>query len=183
MRHLVGLILGIVLAPVLLYGAAWGSSHVLQAAARLAVNRETVLGIGALLLVGVVVGALTSMRWLSPVGALVAGLFYLGLTVAFLADFRVVGDLFPRGVLVLSFIGTGGVALLGAILVVSAMSPTRWRPVRVAAEPDPGYLQPPPMPQFGSQPWAQDPAPPGGFSDASAPRPPETPRGDYPGIR
>jgi hypothetical protein len=134
MRHLWSLLLALGLTP-LIYSAAGVS------AVRLADARElgTAAGIG--LAAGFVAGGLYAvlvMVQLSPVGPVVAGLIYLGVTVWALLDrdgFTSVipADLFGERGALHRPVGMG-TALLAAPLILTVLSPRRWRGVATSTK-------------------------------------------------
>lgn len=187
MRYFVAAVLGLVLAPVLLYALGWATA---AAAASWSdgpgpATSAGMAATGVLVIVGVGIAVL--IRGLSPLTALIVGLGFLALNVMHLVAVPASAVLpSSAGGIEIEWVGTAAllqqsvVAMLGVALVVSALSPARWRTGPAAAEPDPDYLQPPPMPQVGSQSWTYDPTPPGGFPGPSGPA---TSRGDYPTTR
>lgn len=144
MRHVVAAVLGLVLAPVLLYALGWGTA---VAAAAWSDNPgsatpEALAAAGVLLVVGV--GMAMLIRGLSPLTALIVGLGFLALNVVDLVALPA-SELLPRsaaGVVRIDWVGTAGlleqniIAMLGVAIVVSVLAPSRWRARRAAAGPD-----------------------------------------------
>jgi hypothetical protein len=137
MRHVWSLLLALVLTP-LIYASAGLS------AVRLADARELGMTAGVGLVAALVAGglyALLVMARLSPVGPIVAGLVYLGVTLWTLLDRSGFEDLIPpdlfgeKGVLHRP-VGMG-TALLAAPLLLTVFSPRRWR--RLAQPEAPTY--------------------------------------------
>jgi hypothetical protein len=133
MRHLWSLLLAVGLTP-LIYAAA-GVSAVRLADAR-ELGASAGIGLGAGLLAGGLYALLVMVR-LSPVGPVVAGLAYLGVTIWALLDrdgftsvipanlFNEVGALHrPVGM---------GTALLAAPLIITVFSAGRWRGTKAPA--------------------------------------------------
>jgi hypothetical protein len=143
MRHLWSLLLALGLTP-LIYAVAGVS------AARLADARElgvaAGIGLGAGLLAGVLYAVLVMVR-LSPVGPVVAGLAFLGVTIWSLMDWNgftslIPADLFGEKGALHKPVGMG-TALLAAPLILTVFSPRRWRksaaPTPSAADAAPAY--------------------------------------------
>jgi hypothetical protein len=127
MRHLWSLLLALGLTP-LIYAAA-GVSAVRLADAR-ELGTSAGIGLGAGLVAGGLYALLVMVR-LSPVGPVVAGLTYLGVTVWALLDrggFTSVipADLFGENGALHRPIGMG-TALLAAPLILTVISARRWR--------------------------------------------------------
>jgi hypothetical protein len=127
MRHLWSLILALVLTP-LIYTAA-GVSAVRLSDAR-GLGSTAVVGLVAALVAGGLYALLVMVR-LSPVGPVVAGLIYLGVTIWALLDLTGFQDFLPP-----DFFGEKGVlhrpvgmgtALLAGPLLITVFSPSRWR--------------------------------------------------------
>lgn len=175
LRHIFGFVVGIILAPTLPYAMGWGTDTALRTfAENFGATNRTYLAMGVLLVSGIVVAAMTSTRWLSPIAALVVGLPMLVVTALHLlgAEVWVLVEL-PGRVATLNRLGVLG--MLGALLVVSALPAHRWRGREKGEAPDPSYLEPPPMPQ-PAEAWPSGPQPPGGFAPPSGPpRPPGDP--------
>jgi len=127
MRHLWSLLLALVLTP-LIYAAAGVS------AVRLADARELGVTAGVGLAAGLAAGglyALLVMARLSPVGPVVAGLVYLGVTLYALLDRSgfeslIPPDLFGQKDVLYRPVGAG-TALLAAPLILTVFSGRRWR--------------------------------------------------------
>ena len=127
MRHLWSLLLALVLTP-LIYAAA-GVSAVRLSDAR-ALGMTAGVGLGAALVAGGLYALLVMVR-LSPVGPVVAGLSYLGITIWALlnpAGFEdlIQPDLFGEKGALHRPVGMG-TALLAAPLLLTVFSPSRWR--------------------------------------------------------
>ncbi len=137
MRHTFGLILGILLAPALAYGSAWG--YVQAGASYDALNqtitdRNRMYGSFALLAaVGLVVGIVVLARWASPLVSLVPALVFIAWTVYFLISPATAQELpthvphddqLDTGLRIL--LGYGVFAVFGFALLVPAWAPRRW---------------------------------------------------------
>ena len=145
MRHLIGLVLGIVLTPLLAAGPVWSY----QRAAGLAgtarsfedLRPDVLPAIAVMAAIGLVLGLVLAARWVSPLASLVPALAYLGVTGAYVAaPFQVLprvpeGEPYGIGV---AFLGSGVYALLGMALLIPSFLPSRWR--RAAREPEGAML-------------------------------------------
>lgn len=187
LRHIIGLVVGLILAPIL--SAALGLGYVMSIRTALApsgLTGEVLLGTAILILVGAIVGVMAAMRWLSPLAPLIVGVFQATLSGAYLFFPVAMETLLTGRVGTIQHFGS----VLGPLLVVSALPPRRWRGRGQSGEPGPRYLQPSPQPPPGRQEWgttwsspggSPHPPPPGGFTDPSGPSwPPE--RGRPPGM-
>lgn len=185
LRHIIGLVVGLILAPILCFALGWG--YVMSIRTTLApsgLTGEVLLGTGILVLVGATAGAMAAMRRLSPLAPLIAGVFLVALSGVYLLFPIAMETLLPPGVgnyLDIRFFGS----VLGPLLVVSALSPSRWRGSGQRDEPGPRRLQPP----TGRQEWGASypppggsphPPPPGGFTEPSGPSWPPQPPGEGP---
>jgi hypothetical protein len=146
MRHLLSLLFGIVLAPVIWFLTALGHFRVLEAQRRFSINPDRLpieLAFGAVLIVaaGIWLGVLLSSR-LSPLAPGAAAAAWLAVAVAFVADGQKVTDLLPNGPtgqpgLFALPVEHGYAFLVGSALLVPLFSPARWRgryPVRHPVE-------------------------------------------------
>jgi hypothetical protein len=133
MRHLWSLLLALGLTPVI-YAVAGVSAARLADAHQLGTTAG--IGLGAGLLAGVLYAVLVMVR-LSPVGPMVAGLAYLGVTIWWLVDREgftsvIPADLFGEQGALHRPVGMG-TALLAAPLILTVFSPRRWRKSATAA--------------------------------------------------
>lgn len=141
MRHAIGFLLGVLLTPALIYGAAWSYARAagsFDPVAREIVDATHLYGAMALMAaVGLVVGMLVVARWASPLLSLIPALTLLGWSVFFLVDpgraLELPGELPPAGPLddtaetgVRMLLGSGAFAMLGFVLLVPAGTPRRW---------------------------------------------------------
>jgi hypothetical protein len=135
MRHVVSLGAGLLLAPVIWFLAALGDYRLLAALPRGAAgggsSKEMLLGILLLLACGVWLGILLGTR-ISPAGPVAAAIAWLGIGAAFVSDPAKVASLLPdgpngqTGLFVLP-LEHGYAFLIGAAMLVPAISPGRWR--------------------------------------------------------
>ncbi|WP_245679099.1 hypothetical protein [Actinomadura hibisca] len=137
MRHAFGLLLGVLLTPALLYGAAWGyvqAGQSFDGTGQLITDRTRVYGAFALLAAaGLVMGVVIVARWASPLVSLVPALALLGLSAGFLADpgrvLDLPGRVPPAGDLdfgLRMLLGSGVYALMGFALLTPTWAPRRW---------------------------------------------------------
>lgn len=127
MRHLWSLLLALGLTP-MIYAVAGVSAARLADAHQL--GTAAGIGLGAGLLAGVLYAVLVMVR-LSPVGPVVAGLAFLGVTIWSLVDrdgfaSLIPADLFGEKGALHRPVGMG-TALLAAPLILTVFSPRRWR--------------------------------------------------------
>jgi hypothetical protein len=136
-RHAFGFVLGVLLTPALLYGAAWGfvqGGRSFDGTGQEITDRTRIYGAFALLAaVGLVMGVVIVARWASPLVSLVPALALLGLTVAFLVDpgriLDLPGKVPPGGEMddgLRTLLGTGVDAMMGFALLMPTWAPRRW---------------------------------------------------------
>jgi hypothetical protein len=163
MRHLYGVALAALLAAAVFFGAAWGYMLVMggvdasiavnsgrppadggglpAAGGSLFQNHHVMMGGGALLAVGLAVGLLMMIPWVSPLAAGLPGLVLVAWTALYVSDVREAVRLIPlkshdfgAGFEALLFAGLLGAA--GLAMIIPLFIPSRWRrPSRV-----PGYV-------------------------------------------
>lgn len=145
-RHALGLVAGVVAAPVTFALWCWGVTEVVES---YQVAFETSLpGVAALTAGGLLLGVLCGSR-VSPLGSLVPGLLFLALGVLWAADPSIVGrnifDVMPgpfrHGMM--SLASTGLALALGVLLLAASVPVSRWR-----------VLQPPPPVPYPQLPFA-----------------------------
>jgi hypothetical protein len=168
MRHAVGFVLGLLLAPVILAAAGWGYFRAVSGVALADPQSNEVLsGLGLAAAAGLVIGLLAAARWLSPVAALIVSLGYLGLTAFYVLALDEFTDLMPDSEVgngAQGLVASGVVALVGTALLISAIMPHRWARAREqTGQADPLYADLPPYDTSGYGPPAgygmgQDPA-------------------------
>ncbi|MBB4933952.1 hypothetical protein F4561_004772 [Lipingzhangella halophila] len=158
LRHIVGLLAGLLCAPLLWVGMAWANAEVMDAGFP---SEPAMPGVAALMAAGVLGGLLVGSR-ISPLTALLSGALLLGFCLWPLLDrasldaalpgwlgsesmFHPLGPAFPVAVPV------------GTLLFISALMPWRWRS---AAAPPANDGPPQPNPG-GQQPYQPSPAGPG----------------------
>ena len=146
MRHLAGIVLAVVAAVVIFFAGGWGYLKLLRAPApagavaaglpagggSLLHNHNALVALGALLAVGLVVGLLIAIPWVSPLAAGLPGLALLALTGFYLTSVRHAVRLIPlkthiygQGFEAMLF--NGVLALVGLAMVIPLFVPSRWR--------------------------------------------------------
>ena len=138
MRHVLGFVLGVILAPALAYGAGWGFTRAgaaFDAAGRTITDRNELYGAFALMAgVGLVIGIVMVARWASPLATLIPALGMIVWTVYFVIAQKqalyLQGKVPPAGDLDASLqalLASGVFALIGFALLMPAWAPSRWR--------------------------------------------------------
>ncbi|ASU85525.1 hypothetical protein CDO52_24420 [Nocardiopsis gilva YIM 90087] len=132
LRHLIGLVIGLIVAPLLWLGVAWAATAIEPVLRGEGFGAPMVLpAVGVLMLVGVICGFLAGTR-MSPLAALVSGglilAFYLWPVVNPASANAVLSGWIDQG----TFMHPVGAALpialpLGTLLFISALAPSRWR--------------------------------------------------------
>lgn len=138
MRHVLGFVLGVLLAPALTYGAGWGFARAgaaLDPVGQTITDRTELYGAFALMAaVGLVTGVVIVARWASPLATLIPALALLGWSGYFVIDpsraLDLPGKVPPAGELDTALqllLASGLFALLGFALLMPAWLPHRWR--------------------------------------------------------
>ncbi|WP_067467492.1 hypothetical protein [Actinomadura macra] len=139
MRHAFGFVLGVLLTPALVYGAAWGyvqAGQSFDGTGQEITDRTRIYGAFALLAaVGLVMGVVIVARWASPMVSLVPALALLAASAYFLVDPGRVLDLPakvpPAGDMdsgLRMLLGSGVYGMMGFALLMPAWAPRRWGP-------------------------------------------------------
>lgn len=139
MRHVFGLLLGVVLTAVLLAGTGWGYQGVVQEAADAAAltdRHEALAALGAMAGTGLVLGLVLVAR-ISPLAVFVPSLVLLAWTVVYVLDVNRALSLAPvaadlhheliragRGMQTL--LTSGVYLLMGIALFIPVLMPSRW---------------------------------------------------------
>jgi hypothetical protein len=177
-RHLLGAIAGAVLTPVIFLLILYGTDRLARAFQVFELDSaERYLGAFLVVLAAVAVGFLTTSL-ISPVGSLVSGLMFIGLGLWELVDtgslFDVVQEVLPdrpeRAFLTVSVLGMW--LFIGVVLLVSSVSPSRWR-----SKSTPDRLRP----GAPSAAYAGAPSPPGSYQPWPAAQPTAPPAAPQPG--
>jgi len=134
MRHLVGLVLGLVAAMAVFFGGGWGVARIMAAHAHgtSLVGISGGLTLAALLGTGLYLGSMVAVRAISPLAAGLPGLILLGWSGLEMFKAHWALRLIPlsgyqeaSGFRTMLTIGV--LALLGAMLVIPLFVPSRWR--------------------------------------------------------
>ena len=160
MRHLSGIIFAIVAALAVFFGGGWGYLRLLrvptahEAAGRLPASGGSLLhdhhvlfAMAALAAVGLLIGLLMAVPWVSPLAAGLPGLALLALTGLYLANVHRAVQLIPLrdrtyGVGFEALLFNGLLTLVGLLMVIPLFVPSRWRRrVTVTGAPGPGSAQ------------------------------------------
>ena len=137
MRHAFGFVLGVLLTPALVYGAAWGyvqAGQSFDGTGQEITDRTRIYGAFALLAaVGLVMGVIIVARWASPLVSLVPALALLGVSAYFLIDpgraLDLPGEVPPAGDMdfgLRMLLGSGVFAMMGLALLMPTWAPRRW---------------------------------------------------------
>jgi hypothetical protein len=172
MRHFYGVLLGVLLAAAVFFGAAWGyifatRGEETSAAANgspmvangglpagggaLFSNSHVMLGGGALLAVGLAAGLLMVIPWVSPLAAGLPGLVLVAWTALYVSNVAEALKLIPLknrdfGLGFESLLFSGLLGAAGLAMITPLFIPSRWRrraQARDYAAPGPGLLEPP----------------------------------------
>jgi hypothetical protein len=171
MRHLGSILLSLVLAPIIWLAAGVGLSKISEGFTTDPDYLAAFVGVLALGLAGLLYSVLMLAR-LSPLGPILAGLLYFGVSMWALANPESLANVLPQDILGVDGAGTapaGGVAVLLAVpLLATVASPRRWRrydradaathptmygsPASAPSSPYPNYPSPLPPPTYPGQP-------------------------------
>ncbi|GAA1857622.1 hypothetical protein [Actinomadura bangladeshensis] len=185
-RHGLGVVAGLVLAPIVAASLMYGTNKLRMvmtfgyARFRSYHGEELWIGAGLILLAAVLLGLLTGSR-LSPVASLIPGAAFTLVGLIWFASpswaVQHAGrDVMTRDMyLGYTALGSMGILfLLGVLLLVASLAPSRWK-ARAAAGAAPRFAGPPPAP-MGPPPMPGGPAPMGvapmGAAPMGAPQPP-----------
>ena len=134
MRHFIGLILGLVLAAALFFAGGWGAEHVSALAVGHNVglpSRTGLIGLAAMLGVGLLMGVLLVVPAVSPLATGLPGLALLGWTAMLavsahraLAWIPLINHAFGLGFRALLL--SGMLALIGIAMIIPMFLPGRW---------------------------------------------------------
>lgn len=142
MRHLLGVILGVILAAALVAGGGWGYNrlaHTVALSSPHLTSTRSLLALGALLGTGLLLGLLLAGPRVSPLATVLPGLAALGWTAAYVVSQHRAVQIIPmksshvaQGAEVL--LETGIYALLGMAMLIPLFVPSRWRRPVLAGE-------------------------------------------------
>jgi hypothetical protein len=209
MRHFSGFVLAIVAALAIFFGGGWGYLRLLRVPAAhetlaslpagggsLLHSHHVLYALAALLGVGLLIGLLMAVPWVSPLATGLPGLALLALTGLYLTRVHRAVQLIPLrtrpyGLGFEALLFNGLLALIGLAMIIPLFVPSRWRRRAAAAEAPPasgsGLLSDDTaVTQQGSYyptqefPAAQDPVQHDPFPPVTNPYPPTQEQNPYP---
>ena len=138
MRHFIGLILGLVLAAALFFGGGWGAEHVSALAVSHSVglpSRTGLIGLAAMLGVGLLIGVLLVVPAVSPLATGLPGLVLLGWTALLAVSAHRALAWIPLrshayGLGFRALLLSGMLALIGIAMIIPMFLPGRWHGTR-----------------------------------------------------
>ncbi|GAA3548536.1 hypothetical protein GCM10022419_031020 [Nonomuraea rosea] len=137
MRHLAGLLIGLVVTVAVLAGGGWAVQQAFgSAAATPPDNQRMWIALGAMAAIGLVVGLVVAGR-VSPLATFVPSMVLLAWTVIYALDVNRALSLIPdeasvnqivrdAGFGARTMLTTGVLALLGVVLFIPVLMPSRW---------------------------------------------------------
>jgi hypothetical protein len=148
MRHLYGVALAVIMAAAVFFAASWGFLRIRDTAIMAVpsgslLHYHTILqGGGALLGVGLLLGMLMVIPWVSPLASGLPGLALLAWTGLYLMDVKEAFRFIPLkkytyGAGFEDLLTTGLLAAVGLAMVVPLFIPSRWRTRAVLVAVDP----------------------------------------------
>ncbi|GII93785.1 hypothetical protein [Sinosporangium siamense] len=148
MRHFIGFLIGLVVTAALLVGGGWSVSEIANAVPATGPTDSDRLwtGLGVMAAVGLVLG-IVAIGPISPLASFVPSIVLLSWTVVFALDTPRALSIIPRdsslhevlltaGVGNLALLRTGLFGLLGVLLFVPVLLPSRWAPRHADGEDD-----------------------------------------------
>jgi hypothetical protein len=149
MRHVTGIFLAVITAPVLFAGAGWGTERIgaLRAAHASLASRSGGLALAALVGAGLLLGILLVAPRVSPLATVLPGLGLLAWSAYMAMNAGAASRLVPMhgqaaGIGFRSLLASGILAMIGALMVIPLFVPSRWRRRRAAGyyeDDDSGY--------------------------------------------
>jgi len=134
MRHVFGVVLAVVTAAAIFFGAGWAIEKIttFHASGLSLSSTHGVLAVAAALGVGLLLGVLVAVPGVSPLAAGLPGLALLGWSALLAASSQRATQLIPlhRHSYAAGFdimLTTGVLALTGAVMIVPLFLPSRWR--------------------------------------------------------
>ena len=134
MRHLFGVVLGVLTGGALFVGAGWGVDKIatLRAGGSSLSSTHGLIAVAVVVAVGLLVGILLAVPAISPLAAGLPGVVLLGWSALLVASTARATRLIPLhahtfAVGFHSMLTSGVLALLGAALIVPLFVPSRWR--------------------------------------------------------
>ncbi len=145
MRHLYGLIAGIVVTLALFFGGGWGFHRLATLAGATNPHLTGTRGltsIGALAATGLLIGILMAVPRVSPIATALPAVVMLAATALYFASPSRALRLLPMktsnfGLGAHVLLATGIYALIGAAMIVPLFVPSRWRKPPASAEEEP----------------------------------------------
>ncbi len=145
MRHLFGIVVGVVLAAALFFGGGWGFHRLVSltnvTSAQLTSTRG-LTSLAAMLGTGLLLGVLMAAPRVSPLATAVPGVAALAATALYVASPSRAVSLIPMktstfGLGAHALLGTGIYALLGIAMIIPLFVPSRWRKQPLGEEDEP----------------------------------------------
>ncbi len=145
MRHFSGIVLAVIAALAIFFGGGWGYLRLLQvptanepqgslpgAGGSLLHDHRVLFALAALLAVGLLIGLLLAVPWVSPLATGLPGLGLLALTAFYLTSVHHAVQVIPLrtrpyGLGFEALLFNGVLALLGVAMVIPLFIPSRWR--------------------------------------------------------
>ncbi|SDH89056.1 hypothetical protein SAMN05421505_12575 [Sinosporangium album] len=151
MRHFVGLLIGLVVTAATLVGGGWAMAEVVAAGSGTGPSARLATGLGVMAAVGLLLGVVVASR-ISPVASFVPSMVLLSWTVVYALDATRAVSFVPteasvHQVLVtagqadLAMLRSGVFALLGVLLFMPVLIPSRWSPSRRDGDEDEGSAE------------------------------------------
>ena len=149
MRHLIGIVLAIVMAGVLFFGAAWGyvrltagALRVLPSSGSLLSDHRVLFAMAAVAGTGLLAGILIAAPRISPLAAGLPGLGLIALTALYLVSVDRAVQLIPLkshayGAGFEAMLAAGILGAAGLAMIVPMFVPSRWRSRARAGEVEP----------------------------------------------
>ena len=152
MRHVWSLIAGVVIAPLAWFLIAFGQGAMSRGQSLNDFQGDFILGGLLVVGVGLLLGVISSLR-ISPVGALVAALAYLGASMFALFARQDALKVFSQEVKIGDYttnladpLNSSVLAVVGGMLLIAVFSPARWRGARSETAVEQWAPPPPPAP-------------------------------------
>lgn len=131
MRHLLGLLLALMMAAALFFGATWGFTQLTARHGMALTSPRELAALGAVTGTGLLLGLLLCVPWVSPLATGLPGLLLLGWTGALVASSQLAlryipfkGHAFGSGFQAL--LVNGVLALAGMAMIIPLLVPSRW---------------------------------------------------------
>lgn len=133
-RHITGFILALAMSAALFFGGGWGISRIiaLRGAGDALTSSHGLLALAAVLGTGLLLGILLAAPGISPLGSGLPGLALLGWSALVVLHNKYAlkflplpGSHYAAGFSVMLF--SGVLALIGAVMIVPLLVPSRWR--------------------------------------------------------